>query len=86
MVSHRVIFLAVDFRDIYARLKNRCIDKNSGGFMSLDEAVERLKSGTLKFQHVGRYPFNSGKLYCDFKTYCGHLKVSHVLARCKGGQ
>jgi hypothetical protein len=53
--------------------------------MSLDQAASRLKAGTLKFEHVGRYPFDSRKLYCDFETYRGHLKVSDVLERREGG-
>lgn len=77
--------MAVDFREIYARLKNRCVDRNSGTFISLDQAVGRLKAGTLKFEHVGRYPFDLEKLYCNLKTYCSHLKVSNFLERRKGG-
>lgn len=46
--------------------------------MSLEEAVKELKSGNLKFEDIGRYEMDLGKLYCDYKAYCDNLKVSNA--------
>ncbi|KAF0764219.1 adenylate kinase 8-like [Aphis craccivora] len=74
MAPNRVIFLAISFPELYSRFKNRCLVKNTGAIMSLNRAVDEVKAGTLKFEHLSRYPSNSGKFLCEFKSYCRHLK------------
>ncbi|XP_022178690.1 adenylate kinase 8-like isoform X3 [Myzus persicae] len=74
MAPNRVIFWAISFPELYCRFKNRCLVKNTGTIMTLDRALDELKAGTLKFEHLSRYPLNSGKFLCEFKTYCERLK------------
>lgn len=68
--------MAIDFRDIFKRLENRCINKKSGTFMSLDQAINELKSGIIKIEHLALYQMDLGKTFCEFQTYSNHLKVS----------
>lgn len=78
-LTYRVIFLGIDFRDIFKRLENRCINKKSGTFMSLDQAVNELKSGILKIEHLGLYQLDLEKRFCEYQKYSNHLKVSYIV-------
>lgn len=66
----------MDLRDLYAHYANRCYDESSGVFVSLDQAVDGLKSGAVKFEHLSlRGPPDSKELLREFKTYYDCLRV-----------
>lgn len=71
-----VIFLATDFGDVYARHAYRCYDENTGAFLSLDRAVDGLKSGAVTLERLSlRRPPDTWKLLREFKTDCYRTRV-----------
>lgn len=83
-LCRRVIFLATGFRDIYARYANGCFDEDAGAFVSLDRAVDGLKSGAVKFDRLSlRSPPDSRRLLREFKTYCDRLRVGDPIRRAR---
>lgn len=63
-------------KQLFDHLENRCIDKNTGTFISLEKAARDVKKGILKLDQLQRQPMQLVKLFNEYKIYGEQLKVS----------